>query len=751
MKDYILYLDTPAKEWENCSPLGNGRMGAAIFGSFTQEKIYINEETVWASSDAPKPDGHFRDKLDHIRSMFIDGKGNEADEWAKNNLGEFATVKSYETAGIFTVDYAANGRITDYSRRLDLVNGVCTVEAKCNCGGIRSQAFVSKPDDIIVYRISADNPFSFTLGYKREHTLSLEAQGNILKAVCETGCGSHRFCTAAKIDTDGICEAKGGCIAVSNCKTAVIYIGIATEYSCDGYIDSCLAHIGSLRDYDSILSDHKADFSSVMKRSDIVLKGDEELEALPVRSRLKRLKKDENCKDFGLISLYYQFGRYLLVSSSRPGSLPANLQGVWAEKMCNPWNADYHTNINLQMNYWLAETANLADCHEPLFDYMNNYLLDSGIKTAREYYRVEGTVVHHLSDIYGFTAPADGLWGLWPMGGAWLAYHMWEHYLFSGDKDFLKKTAYRYIKYSALFFINYMFEHNGVMLSGPSTSPENRYLLNGSETFLAISPTMDIEIITGLLKSYIEAERILGIDSETAGRAELTLSKLPPLKVGRHGQLMEWIGDYKEVEPGHRHISHAYALYPGCEITSQTPQLYSAIRITLERRLANGGGHTGWSRAWLINLYARLHDGSNAYDNLIMLFSRSTADNLFDIHPPFQIDGNFGGAAGIAEMLLQSHDGRITLLPAVVPGFTGSFSGIRARGGITVDAEFENCFVKSFSFTALQDCTVKLALPEHQRYSLIYMENSAEPLQCNDGLYNAELQGGKQINFTVRD
>lgn len=406
-----------------------------------------------------------------------------------------------------------------------------------------------------------------------------------------------------------------------------------------------------------------------------------------------------------------------MISSSRKGTLPANLQGVWSCGLTPPWNSDYHTNINLQMNYWQAEQVGLSDCTLPLFDYMNNYLLPGGERVARENYGVGGMVVHHLSDIYCFAAPADGLWGMWPLGGAWLAYHMWEHYLYTLDTDFLKNTAYRYIRACADFFMDYLFEGNdGYLHSGPSTSPENRYLVDVDgvkrEVYLAISPAMDVEIIGGLLDFYVECEKILDIDGISAKRAAEIRAKLPPLRVGKHGQLMEWQKDYEEAEPGHRHISHAFGLYPSAQITRDTPELYRAIEVTLERRLARGGGHTGWSRAWLINLFARLRNSDKAYENVKLLFTKSTLPNLFDNHPPFQIDGNFGGGAGICEMLLQSHEGMLSVLPAFPKNISGSFTGFRARGGVTVSAAWENGRVTYLELTPDRAGTYKVELPE---------------------------------------
>jgi len=368
------------------------------------------------------------------------------------------------------------------------------------------------------------------------------------------------------------------------------------------------------------------------------------------------------------------------------------------------------------MNYWHAETTNLSECALPLFDYMNGYLLEGGARVARDFYHCGGTVLHHLSDIYGFAAPADGVWGLWQMGGAWLAYAMWEHYLFSPDLRFLKETAYPYIAACVRFFLDFTFtDEHGYLTTGPSTSPENKYFIEKDgervKAFLCLSPTMDIAILRGLFEAYVKTEELLSINSEMLEETKAALAKLPEYKIGSKGQFLEWQKEYEEVEPGHRHISHAFPLYPGWEITRHTPALMDAIRQTIKMRLENGGGHTGWSCAWLINLFARLEDGDSAADIIDKLFAKSTLDNLLDTHPPFQIDGNFGTTAAIAEMLLQSHAGEIALLPAL-PSYpeygSGRFYGLRARGGVTVDAKWEDGRVTGCTLKAEKDIRVKL-------------------------------------------
>lgn len=747
MKNYVLHLENSADVWENSTPVGNGSMGLSIFGRTDSELFVLNEETVWDEKTDMKPAGDFKDKIEHIRSLFLEGKNFEAAKWAEDNLeNDFNVISSFEVAGKVHIDFDNKSKAKNYSRDLCLNNGVATVRYTKKDVETVEECFASYEEKLIASKFTFSAPSSFTLSFERELVKSYMTEDNTLTVCCGTASGTHGFAVGIKVITDGEFSADDGKLRVESANEAVIYISIVTDNIAENYIDVCNAKLADAPDYDTLKAAHIKSFSAVMNRSDISFVGDEDLESMPVSERLERLKKNKKATDFGLMSLYWQFGKYLLVSSSRPGTLPANLQGVWGERMQNPWNADYHTNINLQMNYWQAEQANISECTQALFDYMNTNLLVGGRKAAQDYYGCKGTVTHHLSDIYGFNAPADGVWGLWPMGGAWLAFHMWEHYLYTQDIAYLKDTAYEYIKACVEFFLDYMVEDkNGRLLTGPSASPENDYIgADGKPVCMCMSPTMDVEIVSGLLKFYIETEKLLGIDCQTAAKAEEALGKMPPIQVGKHGQLMEWLEDYKEAEPGHRHISHAFGIYPADLITRATPDLYKAIRVTIDRRLANGGGHTGWSRAWLINLFARLRDGEATYEHIRLLFTRSTLPNLYDTHPPFQIDGNFGGAAGIGEMLVQSHEGFISLLPATSKLLSGSFSGLKARGNVEVSAEFECGRVNSFELVAADDKCIGIEIENAATVSC-----GGKDYKADGGIFMIDAKAGEKLTCTV--
>ena len=739
--DLKLTYDKPATKWTEALPLGNGRIGAMVFGGTEDERLQINESTLWGGGPHNYTNPQAYTHLEEIRRSIFAGKVDEAEKLSGTQMGQPKLLMPYQPFCDLRMHFPGHDRATEYRRELHLGDAIAETVYSVGSGNFRREVFVSYPDQALVVRITASQPsqVTFSVGVDSPQpgvhvesvgsdTLQLTGQIQPRQNPPFSWTGSWdqpglRFAAVLKVLAEGgsVRSARER-LDISGANSVTILFSNATSFR--NYRDiggdalgvaQAYVQRASKQSYDRLRQRHVDDFRRLFSRVQLRLGEDHSTQTTD-----RRIKNFVQSDDPSLLALYLEFGRYLLISSSRPGGQPANLQGIWNQDLLPAWSSKWTTNINLEMNYWQADPGDLWDTEEPLWSLIRD-LRATGAETARVQYHSRGWVLHHNTDLWRATTPVDGSWGIWPMGEVWLANQMWDHYEFSEDREFLRRQAYPAMKEAAEFVLDALIEapaetpYAGRLVTNPSTSPENQYILNGKAEHLTYAPTMDIELIRELFENCRRAAEILGRDAEFRSELDRAQKRLPPLQIGKRGQLQEWIEDYPEAEPAHRHVSHLYSLYPGHDISLKTaPEFAAAAKKNLELR---GDGGTGWSTVWRIALWARLQNPEHAYANLRLLITKNTLPNMFDLCPPFQIDGNLGGPAAITEMLVQSTDNEISVLPALPrPWASGSLKGVRVRGGGKVDITW-----KEGRLTEL-----RLQSDRAKKYRVNYSDRSSE-------------------------
>lgn len=776
------HFDEPARIWEETLPLGNGRLGMMPDGGVGKENILLNEISMWSGSKQDTDNPQAVMSLATIRRLLFEGRNDEAQELmyrtfvcggAGSGQGQGAKVPygSYQLLGHLMLDYTytdGSDSIAAYRRELNLGDAIASTTFRKGKVNYSREAFTSFSGDLGIVHLmaDADKALNFTVGMNRPEYYSVSTdgkdllmQGQLFDGVDTLEMKGIKYQARVRIvlPKGGSLTAGDSSLTVQNASEAILLVSMATSYKNEGFEDQIFSLLAESerKDYPTLRKEHINAYRALFDRVDLDL-GYSERDNMPIDRRLQAFQEDHNDPSLG--ALYFQFGRYLLISSTRPGSLPPNLQGLWCNTIDTPWNGDYHLNINFQMNHWPAEVTNLSELHLPMIEWTKQQVA-SGERTAKVFYNARGWVTHILGNVWEFTAPGEHpSWGATNTSAAWLCEHLFTHYQYTKDREYLKEV-YPVMKGAALFFTDMLVRdpRNNYLVTAPTTSPENGYRMpNGKVVSICAGSTMDNQIVRELFTNTIEAATILGVDTAFCQELADKRSRLMPTTIGKDGRILEWLEPYEEAEPTHRHVSHLYGLYPGNEISVEhTPELAEAARKTLEVR---GDKSTGWSMAWKINFWARLHDGDHAYKLLVdllrpcvekttnMVNGGGSYPNLFCAHPPFQIDGNYGGCAGIAEMLVQSQTGRIELLPALPSAWqTGSFKGLKVQGGGEVSAKWSEGRLTEAGLKAVVPGTFSIKLPAYSENMGIKMNQKAVSMPVIDGMLTVDMKEGDSL------
>jgi alpha-L-fucosidase 2 len=784
--DPVLWYRHPAQRWGDALPIGNGRLGGMVFGGVTNERIQLNEDTIWnGRKGGIRLNPNALKALPEIRKLLFEGKPRDAEALEDEDmLGIPNRQPMYQPLGDLKIVFSGKSDATDYRRELNLATGIVRITYRVGDANCTREVFSSTPDQVLVVHLACDKPgrlsFDATLTRSQDSNTTTAAPNRVIlegEAKAHTSFWITQRLTGEKLEAEkanlqptgvkfravlrvmndgGEVKASDSNVVVSNANSATLLLVAGTNYRGGDPAQICAGYmLRAAKPYSALKARHLADHERLFRRVDLELAppvDEASIVGLPTDERVARVRQGKD--DPGLAALYFQFGRYLLMGSSRPGTMAANLQGIWNESMAPPWDSKFTTNINLEMNYWPAEVGNLSETTGPLFDLVK-MSMESGRRSAKEMYGAGGFVFHHNIDAWGDTAPVDyGYVGVWPMGGAWLALHFWDHYQFCLDRAFLGHEAYPVMKEASQFLLDFLVDDGkGHLVTNPSYSPENSYrMADGTIGRQTVGATMDYEIIYMLFHATIDASKILGIDAGYRARLEAALKRIPQLRIGKYGQLQEWSEDYDENEPGIGHISHLFALFPADEITLRgAPALADAARISLQRREDHGAGKSGWPAAWYVNLWARLEDGDHAYRRLQGILATSSESLLNANRRFFQIDANFGGASGIAEMLLQSHSGTIAFLPALPSAWPeGSFHGLRARGNVEADASWKGGRAVLAALRPGVAGQFKLRPPHGQRIARIQALGGAVPMTESGGVWSVRLEAHREYAITFK-